>query len=137
VVGATLLVGVSLALLGIPLLRSLGESEYIEDYNVFLLLVLSKMVLNISLIFHYILYVRKNDFPIIKATIYASVINILLNFILIPPLSIMGAAIATLVSFMIILVMKVYYTRHLPEARQIIYLRFLRRKLRRKANTNH
>jgi O-antigen/teichoic acid export membrane protein len=137
VVWATLLVGVLLALLAIPLLRSLGQEEYVADYNVFLLLVLSKMVLNISLIFHYILYVRKNDFPIIKATIYACVINILLNFILIPPLSILGAAIATLVSFMIILLMKMYYTRHLPEAKQIIYLRFIRRKLRRKTHTNH
>ncbi len=130
VVVYTILVGVGLSLLIIPMLRSLDDPQYINDYNVFLVLVLSKMVLNFSLIFHYILYVRKNDFPIIKATVLAAVINILLNFILIPTMSIMGAALATVISFLIIMLMKIYYSRNLPEAKQIIYLRFLRKKKR-------
>lgn len=129
----TVIIGVALAILIIPLLKSLENDEYIRDYNAFVVLVLSKMVLNFSLIFHYILYVRKNDFPIIKATIIACVINILLNFILIPTMSIMGAALATLISFLIVMVMKMYYTRNLPEAKQIIYLRFLRQRRSKKA----
>lgn len=128
----TIFIGVALALLIVPLLRSLSNDEYIKDYNAFLVLVLSKMVLNFSLIFHYILYVRKNDFPIIKSTIIASVINILLNFLLIPSMSIMGAAIATLTSFIIVMLMKMYYSRNLPEAKQIIYLRFLRQRRSKK-----
>lgn len=135
VVLATLLIGVALSLLIIPLLEKLHDGEYMHDYNTFLVLVVSKMVLNLSLIFHYILYVRKNDFPIIKATVFASVINILLNFILIPSMNIMGAALATLISFLIVMVMKMYYTRNLPEAKQIIYLRFLRRS-RKPTGTN-
>ncbi len=123
----TVLIGIGLGLLIIPLLQSLKQQEYMAEYNTFLVLVLGKMVLNFSLIFHYILYVRKNDFPIIKATVFASVINILLNFILIPSMNIMGAGLATLISFTIVLFMKMYYTRNLPEAKQIIYLRFLRR----------
>ncbi len=132
----TLIIGVALALLIIPLLQSLENEEYIRDYDAFIVLVLSKMVLNFSLIFHYILYVRKNDFPIIKATIIASVINILLNFILIPTMSIMGAAIATLTSFLIVMLMKMYYSRNLPEAKQIIYLRFLRQRRANKKDNN-
>lgn len=132
----TVLIGVALAILIIPLLKSLENDEYIRDYNAFVVLVLSKMVLNFSLIFHYILYVRKNDFPIIKATIIACVINILLNFILIPSMSIMGAALATLISFLIVMVMKMYYTRNLPEAKQIIYLRFLRQRRSKKVTND-
>ncbi|MFI5172064.1 MAG: polysaccharide biosynthesis C-terminal domain-containing protein, partial [Chitinophagales bacterium] len=124
----TFLIAIGLSILIVPMLRSLDDPQYLADYNVFVVLVLSKMILNFSLIFHYILYVRKNDFPIIKATILASVINILLNFILIPSMSIMGAALATVISFLIIMLMKMYYTRNLPEARQIIYLRFLRKR---------
>ena len=133
----TIIIGVALAILIIPLLKSLENDEYIRDYNAFVVLVLSKMVLNFSLIFHYILYVRKNDFPIIKATIIACVINILLNFILIPSMSIMGAALATLTSFLIVMLMKMYYTRNLPEAKQIIYLRFLRQKRKKKVNNDN
>lgn len=133
----TIIIGVALAILIIPLLKSLENDEYIRDYNAFVVLVLSKMVLNFSLIFHYILYVRKNDFPIIKATIIACVINILLNFILIPSMSIMGAALATLTSFLIVMLMKMYYTRNLPEAKQIIYLRFLRQRRSKKVNNDN
>ena len=133
----TIIIGVALAILIIPLLKSLENDEYIRDYNAFVVLVLSKMVLNFSLIFHYILYVRKNDFPIIKETIIACVINILLNFILIPTMSIMGAALATLTSFLIVMLMKMYYTRNLPEAKQIIYLRFLRQRRTKKVNNDN
>ena len=133
----TIIIGVALAILIIPVLKTLENDEYIRDYDAFVVLVLSKMVLNFSLIFHYILYVRKNDFPIIKATIIACVINILLNFILIPSMSIMGAALATLTSFLIVMLMKMYYTRNLPEAKQIIYLRFLRQRRTKKVNNDN
>ncbi len=124
----TLIVSVVLLLVMIPLLRQIESQEYIRAYPTFIVLVLAKVALNFSLVFHYILYVRKNDFPIIKATVLAAIINILLNFILIPPMGVMGAALATLASFIIILLMKMYYSRNLPEAQQIIYLRFLRKK---------
>lgn len=132
----TLLGGIGLCLAIIPMLERLPEQEYLKAYPSFIVLVLAKMVLNFSLVFHYILYVRKNDFPIIKATVFAALINILLNFILIPPMGVMGAALATLASFVIILLMKMYYSRNLPEAKQIIYLRFLRKKRKAKVNSN-
>jgi len=136
VVVYSILIAIALSLLIIPMFRSLEDPLYMQDYNVFLVLVLSKIILNFSLIFHYILYVRKNDFPIIKATVLAAVINILLNFILIPSMNIMGAALATVISFLIVMFMKMYYTRNLPEAKQIIYLRFLRNKKKVKKNNN-
>jgi O-antigen/teichoic acid export membrane protein len=122
----TILAGIGLGLLIIPILHFLNNDEFVEYMNVFIMLALSKMVLNLSLIFHYILYVRKNDLSIIKATIFAALVNIALNFILIPSMGISGAALATLLSFIIILGMKIYYSRGLPEAKQIIYFRFMK-----------
>lgn len=131
VVFYTLGISIFLALVILPLLKTLQEEQYMRAYPTFLVLVAAKVALNFSLIFHYILYVRKNDFPIIKATLFAALINILLNFILIPNLGVMGAALSTLISFVILLLMKMYYSRQLPEAQQIIYLRFLRRNKHR------
>lgn len=86
------------------------------------------MIFNATLIFHYILYVRKHDIAIVKATVAAAVFNILLNFILIPQFSILGAAIASALSFFLLLLGKMYYSREFPEARRIIFLKFRKRK---------
>lgn len=121
----------SAVLLGIgiiPILHVVKKPEYFNNLPTLAILAASEIVYNFSLIFHYILYVRKHDASIIKSTIAASVINILLNFILIPPFNIIGAAISTLLSYGIILVMKAYYSRNVPEGMQIIFFRFLKRR---------
>ena len=59
----TIIIGVALAILIIPLLKSLENDEYIRDYNAFVVLVLSKMVLNFSQTFPIISYIPYGLFP--------------------------------------------------------------------------
>lgn len=124
----TLLSAIFLLIIIYPIILFLGKNEFLQDFDAFVILVVAEMIFNGSLIFHYILYVRKNDFAIVKATIAVAVINILLNFILIPQYSILGAAIASATSFLILMIAKMYYSRHFPEARRIIFLKFRKRK---------
>ncbi|MFN3940265.1 MAG: polysaccharide biosynthesis C-terminal domain-containing protein, partial [Chitinophagales bacterium] len=111
-----------------PIILFLNNDAFLADFDAFIVLVIAEMIFNGSLIFHYILYVRKSDVSIVKATIAAAVLNILLNFILIPEYSILGAAMASLFSFTALMFAKMYYSRHYPEARRIIFLQFKRRK---------
>lgn len=118
-----------LAALMYPILTIIINKQiYYDNILTLVLLTIAEIAYNFSLIFHYILYVRKNDTSIVKSTIFTAVINILLNFILIPSYGMEGAALATLISFIILILAKAYYTRMLPEGKQIIYLRFLYKK---------
>ncbi|MEZ5013041.1 MAG: polysaccharide biosynthesis C-terminal domain-containing protein [Chitinophagales bacterium] len=118
-----------LAIMIYPILKYIVQKEaYLENISAFILLCVAEMVFNISLIFHYILYVRKNDFSIVKATIIAACTNIALNFILIPAYDLNGAALATIAGYAVLVLMKAYYARHTSEGRQIIFLQFLRKK---------
>lgn len=111
-----------------PIIIFLNNDAFLTDFNAFIVLVIAEMIFNASLIFHYILYVRKNDISIVKATIAAAVLNILLNFILIPEYSILGAALASTLSFVSLMLAKMYYSRHYPEARRIIFMKFRKKK---------
>ena len=73
-----------------------------------------------SLIFHYILYVRKRDRSIVWATIIAAVVNHGIEFSAHTALWDHGAALSTLASMMLILVFKIILSRDVPETRQII-----------------
>jgi O-antigen/teichoic acid export membrane protein len=93
------------------LLIIINKTEYLSDFYVFLLLALSNFFLNLSFLYHYILYAHKKDWLIFKATLVGAIINILFNFILIPYLGIGGAAISTFFSFLVILFLKKYQSR--------------------------
>ncbi len=131
-VGFTMLAAVFLAITIVPIISFLHKDEFYQELPVFAVMCLSEMVFNFTLIFHYILYVRKRDRSIVWATIIAAVVNMALNFLLIPPYGIMGAALSTLASMMLILVFKIILSRDVPETRQIIYLKFIRQRMRRK-----
>jgi O-antigen/teichoic acid export membrane protein len=123
------LAAVILAIIMYPVLQYIINKEsYNTHLESFVVLVASEMVFNISLIFHYILYIRKSDFSIVKATILAAFTNILLNFIFIPSLGINGASLSTLLSFIMLLLMKAYYARHYPEVFSIVLRIFSKKK---------
>ncbi len=63
-----------------------------------------------SNIFHYDLYVKKKDSIILCVAIIGMVVNVGLNLILIPKYNIFGAAIATLLSFFMIFLLKFYFS---------------------------
>ena len=102
-------------LLGIhPLLEIINKIEFSSKINILVLLLLTKVTFNISLIFHYILYVAKRDLFIRNITLCAALVNILLNIILIPRYNLIGAAFATLITFLIILIAKFIYSKEEP-----------------------
>jgi len=88
------------------ILYVIDKKQYLSDFYVFFLLAISNFFLNLSFLYHYIIYAHKKDWMIFKATFIGALANILLNLILIPKFGIGGAAIATFISFLIILVFK-------------------------------
>jgi O-antigen/teichoic acid export membrane protein len=116
-----------LAVLITPIIGFLGKDEFYAELDVFIVMCVTEMVFNMSLVFHYVLYVRKRDKSIVYATLIAAGVNMVLNFILIPPLGIMGAAISTLVSMLLVLLLKLYLSNDTPETQQIVLLKTKRR----------
>lgn len=96
-----------------PLLQFIGKTELIAHYHLIYYLVGAKVVFNLSMIYHYHLYVSRNDRSIIITMLIAAVVNILLNMVLIPKYDILGAAIATLISFCVILVLKYMFSKQI------------------------
>lgn len=93
-----------------PLVSFLEKTEITEHFNLIFILVGAKVLFNISMIYHYHLYVRHADKSIITTMILAAIANVLLNILLIPLYGIYGAAYATLISFVLILVLKYYFS---------------------------
>ena len=87
-------------------LWAIHKTYYIKDFYVFLLLAISNFLLNLSFLYHYIIYAHHRDWIIFKATFIGATANILLNVLLIPLIGIGGAALATFVSFLLILLIK-------------------------------
>lgn len=92
-----------------PVLLYLQKDEFIKNLPTFFLLIAGKSILNISMIYHYMLYIRRNDKRIVLATTGAALLNIVLNFLLIPALGMLGAALATLLSLCCMLIAKKFY----------------------------
>ena len=81
--------------------------NFISTYNV---LLLGVFFLVLSNAFHYDLYAKKKDMLLLKISLIAMCINVVLNLILIPRFSIFGASIATLCSFVFIFILKAYFS---------------------------
>ncbi|MFP2997924.1 polysaccharide biosynthesis C-terminal domain-containing protein [Spongiivirga sp. MCCC 1A20706] len=113
------LVGASLILILIVLIvapivfQFLGKDSIISELHTFYILLIGIFFLIISNVFHYDLYVKRKDFQILKVAVIAMLVNVSLNLILIPRLNIFGAALATLASFLIIFILKFYYSKKL------------------------
>ncbi len=105
--------GIAIIIALYPLVKFLDKAELVENYNLIYLLVGAKVVFNISMIYHYILYVAHKDRLIIFSSVIAAIANVVLNLILIPIYGIYGAAIATFVSFSTIFVLKFIFARRL------------------------
>lgn len=89
-----------------PLIEFLGKTEFSLEINALWYLLMSILVLNISFVPHYILYVQEKDKIIRTITVLGAVINVILNIMFIPYFGIAGAAVATIISFVFILLIK-------------------------------
>ncbi len=100
-----------------PILHFVGKEEYYLDIPSFYVLLLANVILNISYIFHYVLYAQRKDTQILYATLICSGFSIALNILLIPYFHLMGAAIGLLVSYLLLAILKLNYSRE----RRFIY----------------
>ena len=101
---------IAITILIYPVLDYMGKDEFYGSIDVLWLLIIANIVLNVSFIPHYVLYVTKRDIAIRNATLVGAFLNIILNIILIPIYGINGAAFTTIISFVIILLIKVLYS---------------------------
>ena len=102
-IGILLLIG--------PVLNFMGKSEFQNNIEILWLLIIANIILNISFIPHYILYAAQKDIVIRNSTLLGAGINIVLNLILIKHFGIAGAAIATILSFTIIFILKFQFSK--------------------------
>jgi O-antigen/teichoic acid export membrane protein len=101
-IATALLIGLLIS----PVLNFIGKIEFQNNLNLLWLLLLANIVLNISFVPHYVLYAKGKDIIIRNVTLIGAGMNIVLNLILIKYYGINGAAIATLISFIVILTIK-------------------------------
>jgi O-antigen/teichoic acid export membrane protein len=88
------------------ILYIIDKNEYLKQFHIFLWLIFGNFLLNISMLYHFIIYAYKKDWLIFKATFLGAIINILLNILLIPIFGIAGASFATFASFLLIFFIK-------------------------------
>ena len=94
-----------------PLLHVVEKTELFLSISVFFVMVITRFIFNISLIYHFKLYVGKKDRVIMTSTLVAVLFNISLNFILIPLYGLIGGAVATLISIFVMMSFKLFYAK--------------------------
>lgn len=102
-----------------PIMYLLGGSEYVQGY-------LSLQILSVSLFFAVlacffatgIILLYKMDNVYLMATIVSSMMNIILNFVLIPYMGYNGAAFTTLLAEMIMMGITAYYSLQIPNIKK-------------------
>lgn len=88
----------------------MGKEAILNELPTFYVLLGGVFLLIMSNVYHYDLYVKKKDKIILKIAVLGMIVNVLLNLILIPKYNIFGSSFATLISFLLIFVMKFYYS---------------------------
>ncbi|WP_028870593.1 oligosaccharide flippase family protein [Psychroserpens burtonensis] len=105
----TLGVSVIVVFLIFPVLSWQDKPEFKAEIVVYFVILIANIAFNMSLFYHFLLYAYKKDNSILKPTIYASLANIVLNLIFIPKFGLIAAALSTLLSFLLILILKRKY----------------------------
>jgi len=90
-----------------------------QNFDTFLLLVATAFVLNISLIPNYKLYLAGEDSALMWSALSGVVLNVMLNFMLIPRYGVFGAAVATIISFSLVYALKLWFVRRLVRVEQV------------------
>lgn len=106
VLAYSLITIVSVVVLIHPVLEYLGKAEFAQNLSVLWMLLGATLVLNLSFVPHYVLFVKHKDMAIRNITLMGAGLNIGLNMILIPFYGLVGAVISTIAAFIWILVQK-------------------------------
>ncbi len=92
-------------------LAVLNKKEHLHYYHVFVTLVLANILFNLSFVYHFVLYGKKKDAILVVSAFLGMLLNVLMNFILIPLAGMFGAAIGTLFSFGVIYMIKYHFAK--------------------------
>lgn len=113
------LIAISLVIIFIvivpKLLVFMDKKSFLNEIEVFYVLLLGGFIFAQSHVYHYDLFVKKKDSVLVKIALFAAILNILVNIVLIPIVGILGAAIATLTSFLFILILKMYHVKKVKQ----------------------
>ena len=93
------------SVLAIPLLRNLTTEEFVSGSSVVPLVAAGLVVYNVYQICVYIIGLAKKTYLVLRLLSISAGLNIVLNFLLIPHMGILGAAVATLVSFIVMAIL--------------------------------
>jgi O-antigen/teichoic acid export membrane protein len=94
-----------ISVLAVPLLRLLTTDEFVSGSNVVPLVASGLVVYNVYQICVYIIGLAKKTHLVLRLLSISAGLNIVLNFLLIPHMGILGAAVATLVSFTVLAIL--------------------------------
>jgi len=106
-------------LLCIPfLLDFIGKQELMDHMDLFYLMLLQVIVFSVQVVVQTILYARHEDKFLLYSAVSGAVLNIIVNLYLIPLIGIYGAATSTLLSMILMLLVRLFFlqkSKHSPE----------------------
>lgn len=107
----SIVIGLVLALGIFPMLSFINKPEYYQDIFTFYLLIAATVFLNLSLVQHYALYALKKDRLLLYSSLLAALTSVVSNLLLIKGLSILGAAFSLLLSCLVLVLAKSYFSK--------------------------
>lgn len=108
IIGGAVVLSILAALLIEPVLSLVGKQVFVDYLDVFWIMLVAVMLLCVSYIPHYSLFVRNRDKAIVVSSLAAVVIGLLANAALVPEYGLKGAAISSVCAMTTILVVKSY-----------------------------
>lgn len=107
----SIILGALTAIMIHPILYFINKQEYYQEIFTFYVLILSNIFLNVSLVYHYVLYAFKKDHSLFITTTLTAVLSVVFNLIFIALFGIIGAALALLLSYITLTLMKKIYSQ--------------------------
>ena len=103
---------VGLSVLGRLIINVVGSPEYYEGYRIISFVAVSGLILGLQQRFQAGLIFRKKTNFIMLSILISGLLNIVLNFIFIPKYGYFAAAVSTLVSYVVLLVSVIIFSRN-------------------------
>ncbi len=92
-------------------IQLLLDPKYFEAYKIVPIIAFAYLVSQISGLFNLMIYQEKKVIQLVVIGFIGAVINVLLNFLLVPPLGTYGAGYATVLAFIVIFVLDWWYAK--------------------------
>lgn len=106
-----LLVVFFIALFSKEIIQGLLDKKYFEAYKIVPLITLAGLFYQASGLLNFMIYQEKKTVQVMYIIIGSAGLNVLLNFLLVPKYGAYGAAIATILSFMVLFIVSYWYAK--------------------------